>query len=545
MSSAAPTGQQTPVLEGGPVSAVVVLAAGEGKRMRSSRSKLLHEIAGHSMLSYALDAATALEPEHIVVVVGHLREQVEAHLAEIAPHATTVVQTEQRGTGHAVQVALEALPELRGDVLVTYGDVPMLTAETLAALVAGHRTAGTAVSVLTAHVDDPTGYGRIVRGAGDEVLGIVEDRDASEAQRTIHEINSGIYVFEPEALREGLARLRPTNDQGELYLTDVLGFAREAGRAVGAYAIEDRWQTEGVNDRVQLARMNAEVNRRTLERWMRAGVTVVDPASTWVHASVDLAEDVTLLPGTSLEGATSVAAGATIGPDTTLVDVEVGEGASVVRTHGSLAVIGAGASVGPFAYLRPGTVLGERGKIGTFVETKNARIGDRAKVPHLTYAGDVEIGEDANIGAGVIFANYDGVTKSSSRVGRASFVGSDSTVVAPVTVADGAYVGAGSTVTGDVGPGELAVSRARQRNVPGWVARKRSGSKTAAAAEEALAAAGPADRAPGADGPVDPPEVEQHVVPAPLSDQEVVGVDPPTSTPSTSTPSSTDSERES
>jgi bifunctional UDP-N-acetylglucosamine pyrophosphorylase / glucosamine-1-phosphate N-acetyltransferase len=521
VSSAAPEGLQGPASEGAPVAAVVVLAAGEGKRMRSSRSKLLHEIGGRSMLGYAVDAANELQPEHVVVVVGHLREQVEAHLAEIAPHVTTVVQTEQRGTGHAVQVALDALPELDGDVLVTYGDVPMLTTETLAALVADHRGAGTAVTVLTARVADPTGYGRIVRGPGGEVLAIVEERDASPEQRAITEINSGIYVFAPDALRDGLARLRPTNDQGELYLTDVLAFAREAGREVGAFQTADVWQTEGVNDRVQLARMSAEVNRRTLERWMRAGVTVVDPASTWVHASVDLAEDVTLLPGTSLEGATSVRAGATIGPDTTLVDVEVGEGATVVRTHGSLSVVGPGASVGPYAYLRPGTVLGERGKIGTFVETKNARIGARAKVPHLTYAGDVEVGEDANIGAGVIFANYDGVTKAQTRVGRASFVGSDSTLVAPLTVADGAYVGAGSTVTGDVGPGELAVSRGRQRNVPGWVARKRAGTKTAAAAE----AAGAELRE--ADAPLDPPEVEQHVAPAPLTDQEVVALDDP------------------
>jgi bifunctional UDP-N-acetylglucosamine pyrophosphorylase/glucosamine-1-phosphate N-acetyltransferase len=284
--------------------------------------------------------------------------------------------------------------------------------------------------------------------------------------------------------------------------------------------------------------MNVEVNRRTVVRWMRAGVTVVDPATTWVHASVDLASDVTLLPGTSLEGATSVAEGATIGPDTTLVDVEVGAGATVVRTHGSLSVIGPDASVGPYAYLRPGTVLGERGKIGTFVETKNARIGARAKVPHLTYAGDVEVGEDANIGAGVIIANYDGVTKSRTRVGRASFVGSDSTLVAPVEIADGAYVGAGSTVTGDVGPGELAVSRGRQRNVPGWVARKRAGTKTATAAEAAAGAAAAAaasstsstsstSSALGASGDsAGLSEETQQVVPAPLTDQAVVTVSP-------------------
>jgi bifunctional UDP-N-acetylglucosamine pyrophosphorylase/glucosamine-1-phosphate N-acetyltransferase len=236
--------------------------------------------------------------------------------------------------------------------------------------------------------------------------------------------------------------------------------------------------------------MNAELNRRTLERWMRDGVTVIDPATTWVHASVDLAPDVTLLPNTSLEGATSIAAGATIGPDTTLIDVEVGVGATVIRTHGSLSVIGAGANVGPFAYLRPGTQLGAQGKIGTFVETKNTRIGDRAKVPHLSYAGDAIIAEDANIGAGVIFANYDGVTKSTSTVGRASFVGSNSVLAAPVNVADGAYVAAGSAITTDVGVGQLGVGRNRQRNVPGWVARKRAGTKTAKAAEEAESGSG-------------------------------------------------------
>jgi bifunctional UDP-N-acetylglucosamine pyrophosphorylase/glucosamine-1-phosphate N-acetyltransferase len=252
--------------------------------------------------------------------------------------------------------------------------------------------------------------------------------------------------------------------------------------------VEDLWQTEGVNDRVQLARMNAEVNRRILDRWMRAGVTVVDPASTWVHASVDLAEDVTLLPNTSLQGATSIAAGATVGPETTLIDVEVGEGATVVRAHAELSVVGAGATVGPYAYLRPGTQLGAAGKIGTFVETKNARIAAGAKVPHQTYVGDAEIGEQANIGAGVIFANYDGLHKATTTVGAASFIGSNSVLTAPVHIADGAYVAAGSTITADVGVGELGVSRGRQRNIPGWVARKRAGTKTARAAEAALLA---------------------------------------------------------
>ena len=469
-----------------PVAAVVILAAGEGKRMKSSRSKLLHEIAGHSMLSYAVTAATTVQPEHIVVVVGHFRDQVEAHLAEIAPHVLIAVQEEQLGTGDAVQAALGQVADLTGDVLVTMGDVPMLTGETLAALLEEHRARRAAATVLTAQVPDPTGYGRVLRDGDGRVTGIVEHRDADDTQREITEINSGIYVFDAAMLRAALTDIAPQNDQGELYLTDVLTVVRQAGKPVGALLIDDLWQTEGVNDRIQLCRMNTEVNRRILQRWMREGVTVVDPATTWVHASVDLAADVVLLPGTSLEGATSVGAGAQIGPDTTLIDVEVGDGAVVTRTHASLSVIGPGASVGPFAYLRPGTTLGAGGKIGTFVEAKNARIGAGAKAPHLSYLGDAVIGEGANIGAGVIFANYDGVRKSTSSVGAYSFVGSNSVLAAPVEVADGAYVAAGSTITGDVGPGDLAVSRSRQRNVAGWVARKRAGTKTARAAEAAL-----------------------------------------------------------
>jgi len=469
-----------------PVAAVVILAAGEGKRMKSSRSKLLHEVAGYSMLSYAVTAATAVQPEHVVVVVGHLRDQVEEHLAEIAPHVLIAVQEEQLGTGHAVQVALGQLADLDGDVIVTYGDVPMLTGETLAALLSEHRTRQAMVTVLTAEVADPTGYGRILRDSEGMVRGIVEHRDADEMQRQITEINSGIYVFDAAALKAALTELTPTNDQGELYLSDVPAVVRQAGQPVAALLIEDVWQTEGVNDRIQLSRMNAEVNRRILHRWMREGVTVVDPATTWVHASVDLARDVILLPGTSLEGATSVAAGARIGPDTTLIDVEVGENAVVTRTQASLSVIGPGANVGPFAYLRPGTTLGAGGKIGTFVEAKNARIGAGAKAPHLSYLGDAVIGEGANIGAGVIFANYDGVRKSTTTVGAYSFVGSNSVLAAPVEVADGAYIAAGSTITGNVGPGDLGVSRGRQRNVSGWVARKRAGTKTARAAEAAL-----------------------------------------------------------
>lgn len=466
------------------VAAVIVLAAGAGTRMKSARSKLLHEIGGRSLLSHAVSAAEALQPQHLVVVVGHQRDQVIAHLGEIAPEAVTAVQDQQRGTGHAVACGLQAsgLESLTGEVVVTYGDVPLLTGETLQELVLAHRSAGAAASVLTGHLADAGNYGRIVRDATGGFERIVEARDATADERAITEINSGIYVFEAEVLRDGLARLDPQNAQGELYLTDVLGIARGDGHRIGTLSIDDLWQTEGINDRVQLAAMNSELNRRICERWMLEGVTIIDPASTWIHADVDLAPDVTLHPGTSLEGATLVAEGASIGPDTTLRDVEVGAGASVVRCHGELAVIGEGASVGPFAYLRPGTRIGVRGKVGTFVETKNTTIGDGAKVPHLCYAGDAIIEAGVNVGAGTIFANYDGDQKWHTHIGRQAFIGSNSVLVAPVDIGDGAYVAAGSTITGNVPPGSLAVARGRQHDSADWVHRRKPGSRSAEAA---------------------------------------------------------------
>ncbi|PKQ32173.1 MAG: bifunctional UDP-N-acetylglucosamine diphosphorylase/glucosamine-1-phosphate N-acetyltransferase GlmU [Actinobacteria bacterium HGW-Actinobacteria-2] len=469
-----------------PVAAVVVMAAGAGTRMKSATPKVLHKVAGQSMISLAVDAADALAPERLVVVVGHGREQVSSHLADVAPHVVVAVQEQQLGTGDAVRSGLAALGEVDGEVVVTSGDVPLLAGETLVALVAAHRREGNAVTVLTATVPDPTGYGRIVRSDG-EVARIVEQADAAPDELVIDEINSGIYTFDAAVLRSGIASLTTGNAQGEFYLTDVITHARAEGGRVGAWLLSDHLQTEGVNDRIQLAERNAEANRRILRHWMAEGVTVIDPATTWVHAGVDLAADVTLLPGTSLEGATSVSTGATIGPDTTLIDVEVGEGATVTRSHAELATIAAGATVGPFSYLRPGTELGARGKIGAFVETKKAVIGAGTKVPHLSYCGDAILGEGVNIGAGTIFANYDGVTKSTTVVGDNSFVGSDSVLVAPVEIAPGAYVAAGSTITSAVGPGELAVARGQQRNIAGWVARKRPGSKSEASARQAAA----------------------------------------------------------
>lgn len=444
--------------------------------MKSKKSKVLHEVAGKTMLSYAVSAAAALAPEHLVVVVGNKREQVVEELGRLDESVTSQIQEEQRGTGHAVQCGLAGLDDIEGDVVVTYADVPMLTGDTLRQLVAVHRSKGNAATVMTAHVEDPTGYGRIVRD-GERVCGIVEHKDATEEQRAITEINSGIYVFDAATLRAGLATLDTDNAQGELYLTDVITHANGTGQQVGAYVTEDLWQVEGVNDRVQLARMNAEMNRRILDEWMRQGVTIVDPTSTWIDVDVDLAPDVVLHPGTILQGATTIGEGAIIGPSTTLMDVEVGAGAEVIRTHGSFAVIGEGATVGPFSYLRPGTILGANGKIGAFVETKNAKIAPTAKVPHLTYCGDAVLEEGVNIGAGTIFANYDGENKSTSHVGKDAFVGSNSVLVAPVDVAAGAFVAAGSAITEDVPAGALAVARGRQHNAKGWVAKRRPGSK--------------------------------------------------------------------
>ena len=474
----------------------IVLAAGAGTRMRSSRAKVLHEIAGRSMIQHALVAVAGAGVRTTVAVVGHDREQVSAAITAHDPAIVQAVQEQQNGTGHAVHVALQALDvPPTGTVVITYGDVPLLTSQTLAELLVDHRAAGRTVTILSAEVDDPTGYGRIVRDPDGSVTAIREHVDASPDERAIREINSGILVVDGEFLAHAVARLESDNSQGELYLTDIVGKAVAEGRPVGAHVLEDVWQTEGVNDRAQLSRLGRELNRRITGRWMAEGVTIVDPATTWIDSAVTLAPDVTILPGTQLLGATDVAAGATIGPDTTLRNVEVGTGATVVRTHGSDAVIGAEASVGPFAYLRPGTELGEGGKIGTFVEVKNSIIGAGAKVPHLSYVGDADIGEGANIGAGTIFANYDGVHKNRSTIGRHAKTSSNNTFVAPVTVGDGAFTGAGATIREDVPPGALAVSAGAQRNIEGWVSAKRPGTPSDLAAGEAEAE--PLQEAPG------------------------------------------------
>ncbi|TIC84569.1 bifunctional UDP-N-acetylglucosamine diphosphorylase/glucosamine-1-phosphate N-acetyltransferase GlmU [Nocardioides sp. GY 10127] len=465
---------------------VVVLAAGGGTRMRSRTPKVLHAIGGRSLVGHVLAAVEQLGPRRVVTVIGHQRELVGPHVLEVMPQVQLVVQEEQRGTGHAVRVGVEAAEVSTGTVLVAYGDTPLLTGEALREFVAEHEAAQRAVSVLSGIVGDPTGYGRIVRDADGDVVRIVEHKDATHDERLLGEINSGIMAFEAGFLRDALPRLSDNNANGEYYLTDLLGLARDAGLQIGAHVLDDVVQTEGANDRVQLANLGRVLNARVLERWMRAGVTVVDPSTTWIDVDVDLAQDVTILPGTQLLGATSVGEDAVVGPDTTLRDCEVGAGAKVVRVHGELAVVGAGADVGPFSYLRPGTRLGAGGKIGGFVETKNAVIGDGAKVPHLSYVGDAEIGEGTNIGAGTIFANYDGVAKHRTTVGAHARTGSNNTFVAPVEIGDGAATGGGTVVRGDVPPGALAVSAGPLRIIDGWALQRRAGTAQAEAAQAAL-----------------------------------------------------------
>ena len=488
--------------------------------MRSSIPKVMHSIGGRSLLHHAIAAAQGLDPDRLVVVVRHARDLVAAHALAAAPQALVADQDEIAGTGRAVWCGLSALDmmaqasatlrghdrdtvmsvHITGPIVVTSADVPLVDTELLAAMLDDHVAGGRAVTVMTTRVANPGGYGRIVRDTDGSLAAIVEHKDATDDQRAIDEINAGLYVFDAEVLRDALASLSTDNAQGELYLPDVVAIARASRHAVGAFLTPDAAAVEGVNDRVQLAASAANLRDKVLQRWMREGVSITDPATTWIDVTVRLEPDATILSGTHLHGSTSVATGAVVGPDTTLTNVSVGEGATVTRVHGSDAVIGPGADVGPFSYLRPGTVLGAEGKIGAFVETKNATIGDHSKVPHLSYVGDATIGEHTNIGAATIFVNYDGVHKSHTFVGDHVRVGSDNSLIAPVTIGDGAYTGAGATIRRDVPAGALSRNNAPQQTIEGWVESHRPGTESAAAAARAHTAGGP----PGNADDVDP-----------------------------------------
>jgi bifunctional UDP-N-acetylglucosamine pyrophosphorylase/glucosamine-1-phosphate N-acetyltransferase len=477
-----------------------VLAAGEGTRMKSSLAKVLHAICGRSLLGHVLAAVEPLGADDTVVVVGHARDQVVAHLESIGSDATTVVQDIQAGTGHATAIGLDALGSgLSGTVVVLPGDAPLLRTETLARLLARHREAGAVATVLTAELPDPSGYGRVIRDADGHVTAIVEDADADATARQVREVNTSVYAFEVDQLRTVLGQVGTDNAQGEQYLTDVIGSLVAAGEVVVSVTAVNHLETLGVNDRVQLALVRRTMRDRIVEHWMREGVTIVDPQTTWMGVRVTIEPDVTIHQNTQLHGSTHIARMASVGPDCTLRDTTVGESATVVKSHCTEAEIGAEATVGPYTYLRPGAVLRPGAKAGAYVEIKNAVVGEQSKVPHLSYVGDADIGQRSNIGAATVFVNYDGQHKHRTTIGDDVRIGSDTMLVAPLTVGDGAYTAAGSVVTEDVPPGALAVARGRQRNVEDWVERQRPDTPSAGAARRARTGS-PRDGSSAAEG---------------------------------------------
>jgi len=445
--------------------AVIVLAAGLGTRMKSKLPKGLHEICGKPMIVWVSEAVEAVKPDRTLVVLGDGVEQVH----QVLPQSTeAVMQEKQRGTGDAVRSAREALEGFEGDILVMYGDTPLVTGEALAGLLAAHAAGEPACTLMTVELDDPSHFGRVVRDADGRVTRIVEHRDASETELKICEVNAGVYVFEAPALWEALADVGSDNSQGEIYLTDVVGILAGHGQAVLAHEVKDASVVLGVNSKSELARAGAIMQGRILEHLMAQGVTVRDPGCTFVDAGVRVGRDTVLEPMTMLTGESVIGEDCVIGPSTTLADSSVDDGAAVISSYVTGAEIGTGCSVGPFAYLRPGTRLEAGAKAGAFVELKNSIVGEGAKVPHLSYIGDTEIGSGANVAAGNITANYDGVNKHRTVIGSDVNTGADTVFIAPVNVGDGAMTGAGSVITDDVPPGALGIARAKQKNIENY-----------------------------------------------------------------------------
>jgi bifunctional UDP-N-acetylglucosamine pyrophosphorylase / glucosamine-1-phosphate N-acetyltransferase len=451
---------------------VVVLAAGQGTRMKSIMPKVMHQLAGLPMVDHVLRAADALRPSTITVVVGHKAETIRAHLKG-RQNVRTVVQEPQLGTAHALQQTEPVLAGLSGTLVLLSGDVPLLRASTLQRLAETHRRANAAATVATATVERPYGYGRVVRTGG-RIVRIVEERDASPAERQIREINSGIYAFDLAPLFEALRGIASQNAQGEFYLTDLVGIYRRRKLPVETLPVTNADEIRGINSRTELAEVSRLVRQNKNEELMAAGVTLVDPATTYIDADVEVGPDTVIHPGVVLEGQTRIGPACEIQAHVRIVDSTLG---SHVSVNSFCLIVGAsvanGAAVGPFAHLRPESVVGEKAKVGNFVELKKTTLGAGSKANHLAYLGDADIGADVNIGAGTIICNYDGQTKHQTSIEEGAFIGSDTQLIAPVTIGRGAYVGTGTTVREDVPPGALAVSAGKQRNIEGWVARKR------------------------------------------------------------------------
>jgi len=452
------------------------MAAGEGTRMRSSLPKVLHPVCGRPMVAWPVLAAREAGAERIAVICSPGQD-----LSPGLPEGVeTVVQPRPDGTGGAIRAALDLVAESE-TIIVLSGDHPLISAEAIAGLLEAHRDAGAAATVMTTELDEPGTYGRIVRGEDGAIERIVEAKspgDATAEELGIREVNTGTYAFEAASLAAALGGISNDNAQGEYYLGDVLPLMRAEGLTIAAHRVEDEAVNMGVNTRVELARAEAVARQRILERHMLAGVTITDPDSTWIDAEVELAADVRIDPGCTLRGATSIGAESVIGPNTTLIETTLGRGVRAPHSYLSECVVHDGCDIGPFAHIRPQTVLGEGAKAGAFVEIKNAQVGERAKVPHLSYVGDAEIGAESNLGAGTITANYDGFRKHRTVIGAGVRIGVDTMLIAPVEVGDSAYTGGGSVITDDVPPGALGISRAPQENVEGFAERKAAEAET-------------------------------------------------------------------
>jgi bifunctional UDP-N-acetylglucosamine pyrophosphorylase/glucosamine-1-phosphate N-acetyltransferase len=447
---------------------VVILAAGKGTRMRTGRAKALHTVAGMTLVEWSLSEAVGLDPEAISVVIGHEAANVRMVLP---PDVSVVTQEPQLGTGHATQVGLTGLANTNTTVVVLPGDMPLITDVSLRSLVEAHSSSGSAATVMTVDLSDPTGYGRVVRD-GERVEAIVEESDATDAQRLITEVNTSVYVFDGAKLTEALARVNDDNAQAEYYLTDVIGILAAAGESVGAVKVPSD-EGLGVNTQAQLAYAGSILRSRINARLLEAGVSMLDPGRVYIDAGVDVEPGASLLPDTYLSGTTTVAAGAVVGPDVDAHDSVIGANARVRYSVLDDATVGDGATVGPYAYLRPGAVLMEGAKAGTYVEIKASVVGKRSKVPHLSYIGDTEIGEDSNIGAATVTVNYDGTDKHRTTIGDRVHIGSDTMLVAPVTIGNDAVTGAGSVITHDVPDGALGIERSDQKNIEGYAERRR------------------------------------------------------------------------
>lgn len=449
----------------------IVLAAGQGKRMKSKKYKVLHAVCGKPMVGHVLDTVREASCERTVVVVGHGADAVKAALGDTAEYA---LQDEQLGTGHAVLQAEPLLGKEEGITIVTYGDTPLVTADTLKKLIAHHTEKGAAATILTADVSDPAGLGRIIRDSDGSVLRIVEQKDCSPEEAAVSEINTGTYCFDNGKLFSALREVTNDNAQGEYYVTDVIGILRGRGERIAASVCKDPAEATGVNDRIALGEAERLMRLRINAEHQANGVTIVDAANTYIEAGVTIGPDTIVYPGTLLRGSTSIGSDCVIGPSSDMKDTIVGNGSTIRQTVTDEAVVGDGCNVGPYAFLRPGTKLGEGVKIGDFVEIKNATIGEGSKVPHLSYVGDAVVGSGVNIGCGAITANYDGYNKSTTEIGDDVFIGSNANLIAPVKIGKGAYVVAGSTITHDVADNDLAIARERQVNKPGYADKLRA-----------------------------------------------------------------------